>query len=51
MITKIDPSPAFHKITHTHAHTHGNIHTDTHKDADEYSIVAFCKTATLTISR
>ena len=31
--------------THTHTHTY----TDAHKDSNEYSIVAFCKNATIII--
>ena len=40
-----------HTHTETHTHTDGNTHTytDAHKDSDEYSIVAFCKNATIII--
>ena len=31
---------------HTHTHTHTQTHTHT-LDSDEYSIVAFCKNATI----
>ena len=35
--------------THTHTETHTHTHTDAHKDSYEYSIVAFCKNATIII--
>ena len=35
--------------THTHTHTHTRTHTDADKDSNEYSIVAFCKNATIII--
>ena len=35
--------------THTHINTH--THMDAHKDSDKYSIVAFCKNATVTRKR
>ena len=34
------------KNTHIRKHT-THTHTDTHKDSNEYSIVAFCKNATI----
>ena len=40
-----------HRHTETHAQTHTNTHThthtDAHKDSNKYSIIAFCKNATI----
>ena len=38
------------KNTHGHMHTHTHTNTHTHRDSDEYSIVAFCKNATIEYS-
>ena len=35
---------------HSHTHTHTHTHKHTHTDSDKYSIVAFCKNATITMS-
>ena len=49
-----DPYTTRHAHTHTHTHTHAknrntNTETHTHTDSDEYSIVGFCKNATIII--
>ena len=38
-----------HGNTETWKHTHTHTHTNTHRDSDKYSIVAFCKNATIII--
>ena len=40
-----------HRNTETRKHTQAHTQTRTHTDSDEYSIVAFCKNATITRKR
>ena len=38
---------SFFKLSCKNTHTNTHIHTHTHTNSDEYSIVAFCKNATI----
>ena len=40
-----------HRNTETQKHGNTHTHTHTHRDSDEYSIVAFCRNATITRER